>query len=312
MMDQHKTLNLMVDSLFTENVLKHWSILKEKSGSILLKMRFVGIDGDANSPVPPEKLPIKLKAVSHKQVERSNQRAMKYKANQTETSDKQRNLKSASNVGAFNGTRSRDVSNKTQNSAENNRGPVGDSPSPIKHLSPESVINTPEKSDSPPPIMDLDSSRETDENCQYDQSFDSLQVLQEHSVFKNCQHFLCSSFTEPRPEIHYPEVDYKECTKDCSYEDEMFYCSTCESTKVNLFMARRVSSRYWCSTSGHLKPVEMEWVCGRCMANGFKDLIGCVGCTVHGTKPSYKRVNWPDEFTRRCFRCDWPPGYVTS
>ena len=55
-MDKHRTLHTLVSSLFTENQLKNWTIFEEKSGCILVKLRFTNADLDntgaiAQSPV---------------------------------------------------------------------------------------------------------------------------------------------------------------------------------------------------------------------------------------------------------------------
>ena len=83
-MDKHRTLDVLLSSLFDENVLRNWSILQEKSGSILVKLRFdshVGmheISTDSSATTTRESLPKKYRAISAKQEKRNQDRAKNY------------------------------------------------------------------------------------------------------------------------------------------------------------------------------------------------------------------------------------------
>ena len=77
-MERHGTLNTLLDSLFTSNQLKNWTIFEEKSGSILVKLRFTNTDMDSNTATVTES-PIAFKRKSCKQVSRDRERAARHK-----------------------------------------------------------------------------------------------------------------------------------------------------------------------------------------------------------------------------------------
>ena len=80
-MEKHRTLNTLLSSLFTNNILKHWTIFEEKSGSILVKLRFTNIE-DINGTINNEIIdqsPIAFRRKSTKQVNRDRDRAARHK-----------------------------------------------------------------------------------------------------------------------------------------------------------------------------------------------------------------------------------------
>ena len=77
-MESYKTLHSLLQSLFDDNTLKNWSILQEKSGSILCKLRFIGHDGNS-AATREDSMPVKHRLVSQKQDNRNNLRAKSFK-----------------------------------------------------------------------------------------------------------------------------------------------------------------------------------------------------------------------------------------
>ena len=76
-MDKHRTLHTLVSSLFTENQLKNWTIFEEKSGSILVKLRFT--NGNVDNSGATAQSPVAYKRKSTKQVTRDRTRAARHK-----------------------------------------------------------------------------------------------------------------------------------------------------------------------------------------------------------------------------------------
>ena len=79
-MDNHKTLKLMMDSLFSENMLKNWSIFADnKNGATVLKIRFTKpVTAPGEECTSSEVIPIAFKRKSVKQSLRDHDRKVKH------------------------------------------------------------------------------------------------------------------------------------------------------------------------------------------------------------------------------------------
>ena len=81
-MEKHRTLNTLLSSLFVNNMLKHWTIFQERSGSILVKLRFTNtedINDTVNNNGITDQSPIAFRRKSAQQVERDRDRALRHK-----------------------------------------------------------------------------------------------------------------------------------------------------------------------------------------------------------------------------------------
>ena len=75
-MDVHKTLKMLMDSLFTNNDVKNWTIFEEKSGNVIMKIRFTNRTEheQASDNIAHRPIPVSYKKKSEKQMSRDRDR----------------------------------------------------------------------------------------------------------------------------------------------------------------------------------------------------------------------------------------------
>ena len=290
-MDKHRTLDVLLSSLFDENVLRNWSILQEKSGSILVKLRFdshVGmheISTDSSATTTRESLPKKYRAISAKQEKRNQDRAKNYQ-------DLQK-LATSSNKAVYENTRSHKIKPHSDDcsTVENTRSCV-DEGSPNKLLSPEAVSFTPRGAFNESLLSMTSDTTTLDEygSCEdlYDTTTGDLvtsPVISETSslisdVVQNrpvCNHFLCGAA------FNSLELDY-------SIED-INYCLSCD-----------LAADSKKTETGYTHPEDILWWCDECLATKTRTkTASCYSCNrdVPNYKPQWVKTKWPDEFRRR-------------
>ena len=79
-MEQHKTLELLMRTLFANNCLKTWSIFEENSGNIVLKIRFTKTDNSQNENSNNVIKSASYKRKSSSQTQRDRERALRHHA----------------------------------------------------------------------------------------------------------------------------------------------------------------------------------------------------------------------------------------
>ena len=78
-MDQHTTLNMLMDSLFNANSLKNWSIFEDSNENIIVRLRFTKQE-DTNVVPSPQS----FRRKSDAQVQRDRDRAARHRSARTE------------------------------------------------------------------------------------------------------------------------------------------------------------------------------------------------------------------------------------
>ena len=75
-MEVHKTLRMLLDSLFTNNDVKNWTIFEEKSGNVIMKIRFTNRTEheQASDNIAHRPIPVSYKKKSEKQMSRDRDR----------------------------------------------------------------------------------------------------------------------------------------------------------------------------------------------------------------------------------------------
>ena len=80
-MKQHKSLNLLMDTLFANNSLTNWSIYEEKSGNIVVRLRFTKIEDGGNDTNVIRSQSFRKK--SEAQAKRDRERAARHRSGVT-------------------------------------------------------------------------------------------------------------------------------------------------------------------------------------------------------------------------------------
>ena len=77
-MEEHKTLKMLLSSIFESNDLTNWTIFEEKSGSIVVKIRFTNSDKNEHSSDTATPSPISYKKKSDNQMRRDQDRMARH------------------------------------------------------------------------------------------------------------------------------------------------------------------------------------------------------------------------------------------
>ena len=82
-MDSHTTLNMLLDSLFRQNSLNNWNIFEDKTGSVVVKLRFSPSSTKTNGHIDNDSkcVPLSYRRKSDSQVKRDHDRAARHRVN---------------------------------------------------------------------------------------------------------------------------------------------------------------------------------------------------------------------------------------